>query len=188
MSKIADHKWERSIKHVWQADRLSLVNAFCFSDRRLITCQSGWSRLVFYGLEMYLMFMRFVFMLYTHTLFLAIINVTLWYIAWINLCWDHFVSKSEQILYQVHISGVIAICTCRWNTVRPVIYGTSNSRTEMFLVSSCSCHCPIHWSQVLGWDWSCTHITKFILSQHEVHLGPVCPRWSQWWPTKMLLI
>ena len=23
----------------------------------------------------------------------------------------------------------------------------------MFLVSSCSCLCPIHWSQVLSWEW-----------------------------------
>ena len=26
----------------------------------------------------------------------------------------------------------------------------------MFLVSSCSCLCPIHWSQVLGWEWRCS--------------------------------
>ena len=25
----------------------------------------------------------------------------------------------------------------------------------MFLVSSCSCLCPIHWSQVLSWEWRC---------------------------------
>ena len=25
----------------------------------------------------------------------------------------------------------------------------------MFLVSSCSCLCPIHWSQVLCWEWRC---------------------------------
>ena len=26
----------------------------------------------------------------------------------------------------------------------------------MFLVSSCSCLCPIHWSQVLSWEWRCS--------------------------------
>ena len=26
----------------------------------------------------------------------------------------------------------------------------------MFLVSSCSCLCPIHWSQVLSWKWRCS--------------------------------
>ena len=26
----------------------------------------------------------------------------------------------------------------------------------MFLVSSCCCLCPIHWSQVLSWEWRCS--------------------------------
>ena len=26
----------------------------------------------------------------------------------------------------------------------------------MFLVSSCSCLCPIHWSQMLSWEWRCS--------------------------------
>ena len=26
----------------------------------------------------------------------------------------------------------------------------------MFLILSCSCLCPIHWSQVLSWDWRCS--------------------------------
>ena len=26
----------------------------------------------------------------------------------------------------------------------------------MFLVSSCSCFCAIHWSQVLSWEWRCS--------------------------------
>ena len=26
----------------------------------------------------------------------------------------------------------------------------------MLLVSSCSCLCPIHWSQVLSWEWECS--------------------------------
>ena len=26
----------------------------------------------------------------------------------------------------------------------------------MFLVSSCNCLCPIHWSQVLSWEWRCS--------------------------------
>ena len=25
----------------------------------------------------------------------------------------------------------------------------------MFLASSCSCLCPIHWNQVLSWEWRC---------------------------------
>ena len=26
----------------------------------------------------------------------------------------------------------------------------------MFLVSSCSCLCPIHWSQMSSWEWRCS--------------------------------
>ena len=26
----------------------------------------------------------------------------------------------------------------------------------MYFVSSCSCLCPIHWSQVLSWEWRCS--------------------------------
>ena len=26
----------------------------------------------------------------------------------------------------------------------------------MFVVSSCSCLCPIHWNQVLSWEWRCS--------------------------------
>ena len=26
----------------------------------------------------------------------------------------------------------------------------------MFLISSCSCLCPIHWSQMLSWEWRCS--------------------------------
>ena len=31
-----------------------------------------------------------------------------------------------------------------------------NIQTWMFLVSSCSCLCPIHWSQMLSWEWRCS--------------------------------
>ena len=26
----------------------------------------------------------------------------------------------------------------------------------MFLISSCSCLCPMHWSQVFSWEWRCS--------------------------------
>ena len=31
-----------------------------------------------------------------------------------------------------------------------------NPKTQMFLVSSCSCLCQIHWSQVLSREWRCS--------------------------------
>ena len=41
-------------------------------------------------------------------------------------------------------------------TVKHLIWGPSNPKTYMFLVSSCSCRCPIHWSQVLSPEWRCS--------------------------------
>ena len=32
----------------------------------------------------------------------------------------------------------------------------TQSQNIMFLISSCSCLCPIHWSQVLSWEWRCS--------------------------------
>ena len=32
----------------------------------------------------------------------------------------------------------------------------NKSQTQMFLVSSCSCLCPIQWSQVLSREWRCS--------------------------------
>ena len=32
----------------------------------------------------------------------------------------------------------------------------TNPITEMIVVSSCSCPWPIHWSQVLSWEWRCS--------------------------------
>ena len=31
-----------------------------------------------------------------------------------------------------------------------------NPKTQMFLVPSCSCLCPIHWTQVLSQEWRCS--------------------------------
>ena len=41
-------------------------------------------------------------------------------------------------------------------TVNSLISGAPHPKTEMFLVSPCSCLCPIHWSQVLSREWRCT--------------------------------
>ena len=32
----------------------------------------------------------------------------------------------------------------------------TKSPNVMFLVLSCTCLCPIHWSQVLSWEWRCS--------------------------------
>ena len=43
----------------------------------------------------------------------------------------------------------------RWFNVKPLIWGGPNPKTDMFLVSSCSCPCPIYWGQVLSQEWGC---------------------------------
>ena len=35
-------------------------------------------------------------------------------------------------------------------------FSNISRQTQMFLVSSCSCLCPIQWSQVLGREWRCS--------------------------------
>ena len=40
-----------------------------------------------------------------------------------------------------------------WCTAKPLIWDAPNPTTEMFLVSSCRCLCPIHWSMVLFREW-----------------------------------
>ena len=41
-------------------------------------------------------------------------------------------------------------------TVNPLIKSTPNPKTFMILLASCSCLCPIHWSQVLSRKWRCS--------------------------------
>ena len=41
-------------------------------------------------------------------------------------------------------------------TVKSLILIAPNPKTQMFLIVSCSCLCPIHWSQVFSWEWRCS--------------------------------
>ena len=45
---------------------------------------------------------------------------------------------------------------CAWITVNYLIKDAPNSKIQTISVSSCSCLCPIYWSQVLSreWRWS----------------------------------
>ena len=56
---------------------------------------------------------------------------------------------SSSIIAQVMASG-------DYITVKSLIYVTPSRNTLMFLVSSCSCPCPIHWSQVSSREWICS--------------------------------
>ena len=39
----------------------------------------------------------------------------------------------------------------------------------MLLVSSCSCLCPIHWSQVLSWELRCSWMLQLHLSERQFY-------------------
>ena len=40
-----------------------------------------------------------------------------------------------------------------YHTVKPLIQVTPNPRTQMILISSCFCLCPVHWNQMLSREW-----------------------------------
>ena len=99
------------------------------------------------------------------------------YLRYINQI-DHIVSftfisiKCSISGYHIHyvisvdrtsmpMTGISVNCNSRWwvnmyNTVKLIVYDTPNSKTLMFFVSSCSCFCPIRWSQVLSREWRCS--------------------------------
>ena len=68
----------------------------------------------------------------------------------------------------------------------------------MFLIPSCSCLCPIHWSQVLSLEWKCSWSSGdrrcsnyiWVISKFIVYYGATYIRGltvyqlplSQWWP------
>ena len=59
--------------------------------------------------------------------------------------------------------GVIT-WTCLWHllaqhfsyTLKFLIWDAPNLKTQMSLVSSCSCLCPIYWSHASSWEWRCS--------------------------------
>ena len=44
-------------------------------------------------------------------------------------------------------------CAVSLSSVKSLIQGAPNPKTEMILISSCSRLCPIHWSHVLSREW-----------------------------------
>ena len=59
----------------------------------------------------------------------------------------HLVANSGNTAYGV---DVIAIA------VKLQVYIAPNPKTYIFVASSCSCLCPIHWSKMLSGEWRCS--------------------------------
>ena len=71
-----------------------------------------------------------------------------------KLCFSFFPSDLLALLTQPVVNECHLIPLCRFSvTVNQV---ASIAKTQMFLISSCSCLCPIHWSQVLCREWRCS--------------------------------
>ena len=67
--------------------------------------------------------------------------------------WIHRGALTNQRCSLATGCGIIPSTIC---TINPPIWDASNPKTRMFLISSYSCLCPIHWSQVLSQEWICS--------------------------------
>ena len=65
-----------------------------------------------------------------------------------TIIWTHYVMNGKMQTYELHPTE-----HCGY-VVKPVVKDASNPKTYLFLASSCSCLCPIHWSMVLS-DQQC---------------------------------
>ena len=95
--------------------------------------------------------------------------------AYINLPLSHFAKHngaakevdmtaaecSGQVRKEIYLKMSLAkLCDqfvlASKHTVKPLIQVAPNTKTEMFLVSSCNYLCQIHWSEVLSREWRCS--------------------------------
>ena len=65
--------------------------------------------------------------------------------------WPPYLSHLQFIEWQLYNMWYVPRIA-----VKSLIYGAPNPTTWMFLVSTCSCLCPIHWNQVLSQEWRCS--------------------------------
>ena len=65
---------------------------------------------------------------------------------WLQFCSSYYTwNKLQEFL--IHFLIWLDGSGSEKNAVNPLVQAASNAKTSMFLASSCSCLCPIHWSQ-----------------------------------------
>ena len=64
-----------------------------------------------------------------------------------------------------------------FTTLKPLIHGAQNPKTSIYLVSSCSCLCQVHWSQMLSREWRCSWNSAdnyiWVINDFTAHEGAV---------------
>ena len=105
---------------------------------------------------------------------LAMIDTYLWD-AWRAVWILHFTKIAYALefpLYRINPSNFVVVPSMTWNNITELllpytyminiyrqisnISRTKSQKSQVFLVSSCSCLCPIHWCQVLSREWRCS--------------------------------
>ena len=69
-------------------------------------------------------------------------------------------TQTPSFILTIAYSMTVIPLIATWNIIHSYNQTSSirctKSQNLMFLVSSCSCLCPNHWSQVLSWEWRCS--------------------------------
>ena len=75
----------------------------------------------------------------------------------IMYCCDHRCGMVHSIIIHIHRSLSFYTCYVLQYMYRQTSnISAPNPKTEIFLVSSCSCLCAVYWSQVLSREWRCS--------------------------------
>ena len=71
----------------------------------------------------------------------------------------HFVMAEYQLILPISPQAYHQISSIRL---------TKSQNLKVFLVSSCSCLCPIHWSQVLRREWRCSWSSAYRRCSNDI--------------------
>ena len=89
-----------------------------------------------------------IFILYCYSYFVKHKSYNIFHISLMCRTKLIFIHSNWSVLLEDHISLSKKCQTCN--------ISASNLKPKIIFVSSCSCYFPIHWSQVLNWEWRCS--------------------------------